>query len=142
MSPSQSKLQSALQYAFAHRPRVGGFPFLAECLSLAGVERNVWSLPAAQSIYVMADEAVVNQGQPLVNGMTDVPKFDEIALIAALRKDQAGESTFPEFLLAAWNAGVISYEADFAARTVTYYGAIGEKYIETYPAVEVGDMTL
>ena len=52
--------------------------------------------------------------------------------------DQAGESTFPQFLAAAWQAGVVSYEVDLAARTVAYYGVNGEKYVEAYPAVEVG----
>ena len=44
------------------------------------------------------------QGAPLVNGAVDVPRFDEGALIKALRVDQAAESTFPEFLNAAWLA--------------------------------------
>jgi uncharacterized protein YbcV (DUF1398 family) len=37
------------------------------------------------------------QGVPLVSGAVDVPAFDRDALIVALRIDQAGESTFPEF---------------------------------------------
>jgi uncharacterized protein YbcV (DUF1398 family) len=66
----------------------------------------------------------------------DVPAFDRDALIRALRTDQAGEGTFPEFLEASWRAGVIRYDVDFAARTVTYLGCNGEVYIEAYPAVE------
>ena len=77
------------------------------------------------------------QGTPLVVGMVDVPRFDRDALIAALRADQAGESTFPEFLMAAWKAGVVSYDVDFVARNVTYYGASGESYVESYPAAMV-----
>lgn len=122
----------------ANRPKIGGFPFLAECLRLAGVEHNLWSLPAAQSIYVMKDGVVVQQGTPLVTGMSDVPHFNEELLIVALRTDQAGESTFPEFLLASWNAGVIGYDVDFLACVVSYYGARGECYKESYPAIEVG----
>ncbi len=140
MSTSQQKLQVAMQYAFANRPAVGGFPFLAECLRQAGVERNVWSLPGAQSLYVMVDGVVVQQGTPLVTGMADVPVFDQAALIVALRTDQSGNSTFPEFLNAAWRAGVVRYEADFAARTVSYYGARNECYVEAYAAVEVVGM--
>lgn len=137
---SKEKLQKAMEYAMANRPKVGGFPFLAECLRQAGVEKNLWSLPGTQSIYVMKDGIVVNQGVPLVSGMADVAPFDERVLIAALRTDQAGQSTFPEFLVAAWKAGVIGYEVDFSARTVSYYGARGERYVEAYPVVEIGEM--
>ena len=69
--------------------------------------------------------------------MASVPPFDRTALITALRTDQAGESTFPEFLASAWNAGVLRYEVDFAERTCTYYGANDEHYVESYPAVNV-----
>jgi len=67
----------------------------------------------------------------------DVPAFDQDALIAALRIDQAGEITFPEFLEESWRAGVIRYDVDFGARTVAYFGCNGEAYIEAYPAVEI-----
>src|SRR5689334_15349065 len=120
------------------RPKVGGFPYLAEALRQAGVTRNQWSLPSCQSISLTKEGPVVMQGAPLVTGMTDVPAFDREALIKALRTDQAGESTFPEFLAASWRAGVIRYDVDFASRTVAYYGCNGgEEYVESYPAVEV-----
>lgn len=32
----KEKLQMAMDYATANRPKVGGFPFLAECLRKAG----------------------------------------------------------------------------------------------------------
>jgi uncharacterized protein YbcV (DUF1398 family) len=137
MSACTEKLQAAQQRAMAGRPKVGGFPYLAEVLRQAGVRKNVWALPACQSLYVMAEGSVVMQMPPLATGMTEVPRFDGEALIRALRKDQAGESTFPEFLRASWNAGVVGYEVDFDARTVRYYGAAGEEYVEAYAAVEV-----
>lgn len=139
MNNAQQKLQAAMKYAMANRPKVGGFPFLAECLRKAGVEKNVWSLPGAQSIYLTKEGAIVNQGTPLVSGMAEVPSFNEEALITALRTDQAGQSTFPEFLASAWKAGVVAYDVDFSARTVTYYGVQGEKYVESYPSVDVGN---
>jgi uncharacterized protein YbcV (DUF1398 family) len=74
----------------------------------------------------------------LLSGNVDVPAFNRESLIRALRTDQAGESTFPEFLAASWRAGVVRYDVDFAARTVTYYGCNGEEYTEAYPAVEIG----
>jgi uncharacterized protein YbcV (DUF1398 family) len=77
------------------------------------------------------------QGAPLVSGAVDVPAFDQDAVIAALRIDQAGESTFPEFLEASWRAGVVRYDVDFAARTVAYLGCNGEEYIEAYPAIQI-----
>jgi uncharacterized protein YbcV (DUF1398 family) len=77
------------------------------------------------------------QGAPLVSGAADVPAFDREALIKALRTDQVGESTFPEFLAATWRAGVVRYDVDFAVRTVAYVGCNGEEYVEAYPAVEV-----
>jgi uncharacterized protein YbcV (DUF1398 family) len=104
----------------------------------AGVKKNIWSLPSAQSVYLMDEGAMVQQGTPLISGMVEVPVFDQVALVTALRADQRGESTFPEFLIASWNAGVIRYVADFNARIVTYYGANDESYEESYPAVEVG----
>lgn len=140
MSPSQKRLQTALQYALAQRPKVGGFPFLAECLKQAGVLKNKWALPSTQSIYLMLDGVVVQQGNPLIQGWAEIPSFNEEALIHTLQKDQAGKSTFPEFLHAAWQAGVIEYEVDFVNRTVTYYGVGGESYTEAYPAVEVQDL--
>ena len=137
MSTAIENLESAQQRAMAGRPKIGGFPYLAETLRRAGVTRNIWSLPSCQSLYLTGKGPVVVQGSPLVTGMADVPSFSREALIAALRTDQAGNSTFPEFLMATWRAGVVKYDVDFAARTCTYYGVGEEKYIESYPAVEV-----
>lgn len=137
MSGAIENLNSAMQRAAVVRPKVGGFPYLAECLRQAGVSRNIWWLPSCQSMFVTEQGQVVMQGSPLVSGIMDVPAFDREALVRALRIDQAGESTFPEFLAASWRAGVVRYEVDFAARTVAYQGANGEEYVEAYPAVEV-----
>lgn len=136
-SQAISNLQAALQRAMAGRPKVGSFPYLAETLRRAGVSRNLWHLPSYQSLYITDAGPVVTQGTPLFTDTADVPPFDQAALIKALRTDQAGESTFPQFLAAAWRAGVVSYEVDLAARTVAYYGVNEEKYVEKYPAVEV-----
>jgi len=137
MSKAIDNLTNAMRRAQAIRPRVGGFPYLAEVLRQAGVKRNVWSLPSAQSLFRTEAGSVVMQGDPLVTGAVDVPAFDEAALIQALRVDQAGETTFPEFLNASWRAGVVRYDVDLEARTVTYQGCNGEEYIEAYPAVTV-----
>lgn len=137
MSRAMETLEAAMKQAMAGRPKVGGFPYLAETLRRAGVKRNLWSLPSGQSIYLTNEGPVVNQGPPLISGMADVPAFDRDALIKALRTDQRGESTFPEFLMASWRAGVVRYDVDFDARTVAYYGCNDEVYLEEYPAVNV-----
>lgn len=137
MSKAIEVLQAAMQSAMAGRPKVGGFPYLAETLRQAGVTRNLWYLPACQSLYLTENGPVVQLGTPLVSEVTDVPRFNREALIAALRADQAGQSTFPEFLNASWCAGVVRYDVDFRARTCTYYGAENEEYTESYPVVDV-----
>ncbi len=137
MSKAIENLDAAQKRAMAIRPKVGGFPYLAETLWRAGVTRNVWSLPSCQSLFLTTKGPVVTQGAPLVSGSADVPAFNREDLIRALRTDQAGESTFPEFLAASWRAGVVRYDVDFAARTVTYYGCNGEEYTEAYPAVDI-----
>lgn len=137
MDKITGKLMEAQKYAMSIRPKIGGFPVLAEVLRQAGVQMNRWSLPSCQSVFLMNEGSVVQQGTPLVTGVHEIPKFDREALIKALRTDQEGRSTFPEFLQAAWRAGVVSYDADFVGRTVIYYGAAGESYLEDYPAVEV-----
>jgi uncharacterized protein YbcV (DUF1398 family) len=137
MSQAIDNLTQAMKMAEAIRPRVGGFPYLAEILRKAGVTRNIWSLPSGQSLFLTEQGPVVIQGNPLVTGVVDVPAFDQEALIRALRVDQRGESTFPEFLEASWRAGVVRYDVDLEARTVAYQGCNGEEYIEAYPAVAV-----
>lgn len=137
MSKAIENLQAAQKRAMQGRPAIGGFPFLAETLRQAGVRRNTWALPSCQSLFDTELGPVLFQGQPLVTGMADVPAFDEAALVAALRADQAGKSTFPEFLSATWLAGVVGYEVDFAQRICTYWGVSGERYVERYAAVGI-----
>ena len=79
----------------------------------------------------------MSQGVPFVSGTVDVPPFDREALVTALRTDQAGQSTVPEFLAASWRAGVVRYDVDFDRRIVTYYGCTGDEHAEQYPAVEI-----
>jgi uncharacterized protein YbcV (DUF1398 family) len=137
VSKAIENLETAQRRAMAGRPKVGGFPYLAETLRRAGVTRNLWFLPACQSLYLTEYGPVVSQGAPMFSGNVDVPPFNREALITALRTDQAGSSTFPEFLMGTWRAGVVRYDVDFNARTCTYYGCNGEEYLEEYPAVDV-----
>ncbi len=135
MSDVFQQLNDLMTRALTIRPHVGGFPVMAEVLRQGGIILNRWTLPSCQSIYVMKRGSVVKVGTPLVTGADVVPPFNREALIAAIRTDQQGQSTFPEFLMAAWKAGVVSYDVDFQDRRVTYYSLTGESYTETYPAV-------
>ncbi|MET9691256.1 DUF1398 family protein [Streptomyces sp. NPDC006514] len=137
MSTAITALQSALERAAAVRPEVGGFPYLAEVLRQAGVTHCRMAVPSNAMLYLTGAGPVAVQGEPLVTGMVDVAPFDREALIAALRADQAGEATFPEFVQGCWKAGVVWYDVDLGARTCTYYGADGDRYVEAYPAVEI-----
>lgn len=136
LSKAIENLQSAQQRAMAIRPKVGGFPYYAETLRRSGVSRNTWTLPACQSLYWTQDGPVVQVGSPLVSGVADLPAFNPEKLIQALRMDQAGETSFAEFLESSWRSGVVRFDVDFEARTVSYYGSNGEQYVEAYPAVD------
>jgi uncharacterized protein YbcV (DUF1398 family) len=132
MSKAIENLVAAQQRAMKGRPRVGGFPYLAETLRRAGVISNVWHLPSCQSTYLTKYGVVVQLLEPLATGSVEVPPFDKDALIVALRADQSGETTFQEFLVASWQAGVVRYDVDLAKRCVTYFGGLGEHYLEHY----------
>ena len=137
MSRAIDNLLKAQQRAMKIRPKVGGFPYLAEVLRSEGVSSNIWSLPSCQSLYITRDGPVIHQGVPLVTGPVDVPQFNQEALIFAIRKDQSAEGNFPEFLKGVWGAGVIRYDVDFTKRMVTYRGCMGEEYVEMYPEVNI-----
>lgn len=126
-----------MQHALTNRPKVGGFPFMAETLRRAGVRRNLWFLPSCHCLYLTDKGPIATVGTPLLNGTVDIPPFNRDALISAIRTDQAGNSTFEEFLFAAWQAGIVRYEVDFENRFVIYYGCNNEEYTETYPEVEI-----
>jgi uncharacterized protein YbcV (DUF1398 family) len=61
MSKAIENLEAAQRKAMAIRPKVGGFPYLAEALRQAGVTRNIWSLPSAQSLFITKEGSVVTQ---------------------------------------------------------------------------------
>jgi uncharacterized protein YbcV (DUF1398 family) len=65
MSKAVDNLMKAMERAAAIRPKVGGFPYLAESLRLAGATRNIWSLPACQSLFLTGEGPVVMQGAAL-----------------------------------------------------------------------------
>ena len=137
MTSLQDKIVNAFKWAMLNRPKVNGFPYLAEALRQAGVTRYVYELPSGQCIYFSTEGAVAAHTEALISGMVEVPRFNQDAFLKVLRTSQAGESTFPEFLKGTWDSGVVRYEADLLNRRVVYYGAHGESYSENFPAVEV-----
>lgn len=137
MNPIVKSFMEMQSHGISIRPQKAGFPFLAEALRRGGALKNLWSLPSCQSIYILKELSIVQQLPPLFTGTREVPRFDSKALISAIRRDQDGESTFPEFLGSAWEAGVVSYEVDFLARRVAYFGTNKESYCEDYPHVEI-----
>jgi len=137
MSKAIENLMKAQQYAMSIRPKIGGFPYLAEGLRKEGVTQNIWHLPSCQSIYLTRYGSVACQAAPLMTEAVDIPSFDQASLIKALKADQSGLTSFPEFLMASWQAGVVSYIVDFEKRSVSYFGVLGESYTEDYPAVEI-----
>lgn len=137
MKTNIKTLTNALNDALSIRPKVGGFPVMAKVLYLAGVQSNQWFLPSCNAIYSFKNEAVMQQGTPLLQGFTSIPVYDERALIKAIRKDQRGESSFQEFLQATWDAGIVEYRVDFKNRSVCYKSYQGELYTEHYPDIDL-----
>ncbi len=135
MKSTKERIADAYKRAMASRPKVGGYPYLAEALRQAGVARYVYTLPSGQCIFHARDGKVATQSDVVPSGMLDVPSFNRDAFIKVLRKSQNGDMSFPEFLKGSWENGVVHYEADLIARKVTYYGADGESYVEDYPEV-------
>ncbi|MGM9886945.1 MAG: DUF1398 domain-containing protein [Lactococcus sp.] len=130
-------IQTAMKKAEKIRPQVGGFPYLAACLHEVGVTKNEWILPAGQSTYWTSEGVLTMLNQGLISQPTDVPSFDEAELKRILKIDQNGESSFPEFLMGCWKAGIVRYVVDFEARKVSYYGTNDEVYAESYPEINV-----
>jgi uncharacterized protein YbcV (DUF1398 family) len=69
----------------------------------------------SESLYLTEHDSVVLQGTPLVTGIVDVPPFNRGMLITSLRIEQAGNSTFTEFLAATWRAMIFRASAQFVA---------------------------
>jgi uncharacterized protein YbcV (DUF1398 family) len=100
-------VQQAQRRGAAARPRVNGFPYYAEALRAAGITAVETSVATGGSIYHLADGAVAQASDPIAGSVSAVPDWDEGALIAAIRADQAGQTTFADFLAGSWKAGVI-----------------------------------
>lgn len=136
-SKAVDNLLAAQKFAIGIRSKTDGFPYLAEALRKFGISRNIWNLPSCKNIYLTKYGSVVCQGTPIDITTVNIPPFNREALIKVLRNNQANQRTFPEFLKALWEAGVVRYEVDFEKRKVTYYGLSDQIYSVNYPAVEI-----
>jgi uncharacterized protein YbcV (DUF1398 family) len=135
---TQGRVLAAQALAGRIRPRIGGFPYLAEALRQAGVTRYHFDVASMTGVFVTDTGCVLQPGPALATTeLIDINYFNEAALIAALRTDQAGQSTFPEFARATFDAGVFRYEVDLLERTCTYHAPDGAHYLEQYIAVDL-----
>jgi uncharacterized protein YbcV (DUF1398 family) len=137
MSTAVATIEAALERGAVIRPAVGGFPYLAASLREAGVSNVRVAVPSNAFVYLTADGSVLIQRAPIAAGVVDVAPFDEGAVVAAIRADQAGELAFPDFMAAIWAAGVLAYEVDLAASTCTYRGADGSAHVESFDVVQI-----
>jgi uncharacterized protein YbcV (DUF1398 family) len=110
------------------------YPQLFNALRDAGVERYEVDVPNHKITYFGAQTSIVH---PAPEGFKELPlgtKFDVDALKAALKKTQAGQSTYEQFLTEISAAGVPFYRVDMKPRTVTYHGANrADKLVEKVP---------
>ena len=81
MGNAKENIETAYKWAFANRPKVNGFPFLAEVLKQAGVTSYTYNLPSCQCIYVTKGGCVASQMDSLISGTSDVPRFDREAFL-------------------------------------------------------------
>ncbi len=140
MSKAVQTVLAAHAKAMRVRPKIGGFPYLAEAYREGGVISNTFNLPSGQSIYITKNGPVAMPGPSnLITEAVDVPVFSKEAIKAAIQFSQKGEGTFPEFLALAWKAGVIKYDVDYVNRKIVYVGVQGEQYEEDIPAVTIKD---
>src|SRR5579875_3811606 len=95
MSTPTETIQNTLRRAGQLRPKVGGFPVLAEVLRQAGVRRNEWTLPIGQSVYVTDTGAVAEPGPAVITTTTDVPPFDRETVIASGPDGNAYIESYP-----------------------------------------------
>lgn len=131
-------LSMALDRAARVRPAVGGFPYLAEVLRDSGFDHVRCDVAGGTLLYRGPVGAVVTRGPGQVAATATVRPWDQAALVAAIRADQRGERTFPEFLAGCWSAGVTDYDVDLIGRACTHRSADpGRRYVEEYAAVEV-----
>ena len=60
-------------------------------------------------------------------------RFEEGAIVEAIRASQRGEQRYPQFVERTTRAGCVGYTVWIAGRHVTYFGRRGEMHVERFP---------
>lgn len=109
------------------------YPDLAAKLLAAGVSSYTVDTSSSLVIYRIAGEDIFLGGHAR-EPLTIAHRFDELLTIKAIRDNQQGKTTYPEFMQGIAAAGVRFYEASLKTERpkVTYIG-IGGFYEEEIP---------
>lgn len=109
------------------------YPDLAAGLLAAGVLSYTVDASSSLIIYRL-DEGQIHLGGHLNGPLAIAAKFNEQLTIKAIRDNQQGKSSYPQFMEDIANAGVRFYEATLQSNrpSVTYIG-IGGFYEEEIP---------
>jgi len=119
-----------LQDAFASAQN---YPDLAARLAAAGVLSYTVDVASKITLYRF-ENGVIHLSEKTDAPVAISPQFDKGAVVKAIRDNQEGRTTYPEFMQGMANSGVIFYEATLNGENprVTYIG-IGGFYEEVIP---------
>ena len=109
------------------------YPYLFNSLKANGVERYETNVLTHEIKYVSGGTSFVEGPPDGFKPLTASPKFNEEALKSALKRIQARETNYQQFLAEIAAAGVAFYRVDMKPRTVTYHGPGKEKLVEPVP---------
>ena len=108
------------------------FPQVVKGLLEAGVESYFVDFAAKQKTHYLADGTTHPVPMILAPGPI-AAEFDNVGLVAAIRRAQADTVRYPEFVKRSTAAGVIGYWAFLTGKKVIYFGRKGEQHIEEFP---------
>lgn len=123
------EIQTIQQRAAAEK---WSYPYLFNSLKAAGIERYEVNVLTHETKFVGGGTSVI-QPPPADFQTLTAGAYNVDGVKAALRKVQAGETNYPQFLADIAAAGVSFYRVDMKPRTVTYHGPKPYKYVETVP---------
>jgi uncharacterized protein YbcV (DUF1398 family) len=123
-------LSEKIQAAYA---TAKNYPDLATKLLAAGVLSYTVDTSSGLIIY-RVDGGLIHLGGHASEPLSIARNFDEALTIKAIRDNQQGKTTYPEFMQGIADAGVRFYEASLKTEkpNVTYIG-IGGSYEEDIP---------
>lgn len=122
---SEADLRAAVENA----DRQPTYAAAIQVLSEAGIHRYHTDVRCHTNVYRSQDATYTVPGDAIAPDGAVPERFDPLAIRAA----PSGEVDYTAFLRGLWAAGVVTYEVDLAARTLTYHGANGETEVEMLP---------